>query len=214
MENSVYIDLDGTLIDVLPRYFQILKDYFYNEFNKELPISYENYIIDKRNRVKDHIIIQKCSAEQVNVADYINYKHTVLESKKYLELDSLFYNVHAGLKLLKSAGYHLVLLTQRNIKENVYWELEHLDLNSYFDEIIVVKPIFENTENAKIQYLNGIVKSSDLIIGDSPIEVQCSVNYGIKGYFVDCGLFNRQNLNNSRVYSSFWEACNAIVKSV
>lgn len=187
MMKTAYIDFDGTIVDVMPRYHGILESYV--RLRTKYKIDFFKYCYLKREGYKDHAIVSElCDGYQINIKDYLEYKRANLEDSYWLSKDKIIGSPKIAIDNLKMMGYKVVLLTQRNNKLNLFNQVKELGLEKQFDEIIVVKPL--SNQNAKINYLNNITQPDDIIIGDSKIEIECANTLNIRGFFVESGLFN------------------------
>lgn len=186
MQNrTAYIDFDGTIVDVFPRYFKIIQEYMINNFNLRLP--YGIFVYRKRTGKKEHEIIREHCQRDIDIEDYVMFKRERLENKEYLKEDRIIDNPQLAYEKLKKEGYHVKLLSQRRNAENLRWEIGYLNIKNCFDSITVVEP---TSNNAKLEYLKNIVNKDDIIIGDSPLDMECAEELNIKGYFVESGLYN------------------------
>ena len=82
MKKNAYVDFDGTIVDVMPRYYGILESYLNK--NGLFDLEYEQYCNLKRQGIYDHIIVKEvCSGLLINVEDYLKYKRLKLENKDW-----------------------------------------------------------------------------------------------------------------------------------
>lgn len=201
-KKTVYVDFDGTVVDVWERYYGITQDYV-SSLGSDVLIDFEKYKKLKRNRLKDHEII-KCLAEvDIDINSYMSFKLEELEKRYRLKADIVIGNPLHAYQTLRTAGYEVKLLTQRYNKENLIWEINYLRLQNAFDELIVVKP--RKHENVKLKYLKERVGKHDVIIGDSPAEMECGRILGITGIFVKSGLFSRDIVKQEQISETYIE---------
>lgn len=183
----VYVDFDGTIVDVMKRYHGVLAEYL-AEAGVENNLEYSKYISLKRVGYKDHEIAKKCCGSEIQISEYVLYKREQLEKKRWLRLDRLIGEPIKAYNQLKARDYDVKLLTQRNSESNLLEEIEWLQIVHAFDGIIVVKP---QKGNAKLEYLKEVICREDILVGDGPLEMECAKLLGVRGYFVRTGLYEK-----------------------
>jgi phosphoglycolate phosphatase-like HAD superfamily hydrolase len=184
---TVYVDFDGTIVDVMPRYHGILESYIKRE--KFIEIDFNKYKSLKRKGIKDYDIVKRlCEGNEIDLEDYLKFKRLNLENFKWLKKDIIIGSPEEAYHKLQNQGYRVVLLTQRYIEKNLHKQVKMLNIEKCFDEIIVVKPL--PNQNAKIKYLKNIINIEDIIIGDSRDEMETAEKLNIAGFFVTSGLWN------------------------
>lgn len=184
--NTVYCDLDGTIIDVYDRYLGIINDYLNR--NNVRNISRESYIRLKMTSLKDHEIIFNLTGFTINIDEYLIFKRAELEKKERLKQDYLICDPHKIKEELLQHGYRFVLLTLRNNITNCLEQLDWLNIRNAFDDIFIVQKIVG--KNPKTECIRNISSPGDFIIGDSDIDMKCADDLRIGRYFVRTGLFN------------------------
>ncbi len=188
-DKTAYIDFDGTVVNVFPRYFKILNEYLNHDYDGQLV--FENFVRQKRDGIKEHEIVKKTLGIDIDIEKYVNFKRARLEDKEYLKEDLIIGNPHKAYAKLKGLGYQVNLLSQRRKPDNLLWEISYLNLKDCFDNISTV---FPTSNNAKLEYLKDIAKKEDIIIGDSPLDMECATELGIRGWFVESGLLKKERL--------------------
>lgn len=191
MNKTAFIDFDGTIVDVFPRYYGILTEYLGEKTNKHLDFS--KYKMLKRAGKKDHVIVRELvEGLEIDIDDYLKFKRKNLESFSWLIKDVLIENPESTNLRLKDMGFKIVLLTQRNNKNNLIKQLDFLNIKKSFDQVVVVKP--RVGQNVKAEHIGKQYSLNDIIIGDSFVEIDASRILNIKGYFVETGLFSAESL--------------------
>jgi phosphoglycolate phosphatase-like HAD superfamily hydrolase len=205
----IFIDFDGTIVNVYDRYFGILEKYVDNHFS--LKIDYNRYIKLKREGLKDHQIIENSSSNlNFIIDDYMKFKRLNLEDLNWLKYDKLIKDPVDFAKYAKNLGYKLVLLSQRTNVENLNSQLSFLKIKNIFDEIVVVHP--NDGVNVKLQYLKHVADIHDVVIGDSISELKAANELGISSYFVDTGLYNSSFVfGNSIIVNDYTEVLNYLI---
>lgn len=129
----IFFDLDGTIIDISPRWWALHRDL---TKKYSLPChKYNSYIKFKKDGISERSIMEKISVDKDNIARYCHERLSAIECKKYLRRDKLFPFVK-GLLKNGSRRHHLVLLTNRRSRGNLLWELRRLGLGGQFLEIM------------------------------------------------------------------------------
>ena len=210
MNKTAFIDFDGTIVDVFPRYYGILSEYLKEIANESLDFS--QYKKLKRLGKKDHIIVKELTQGlEIDIDEYLKYKRERLESFSWLLKDTLIGNPEGANLKLKNMGYKVVLLTQRYNKNNLNKQLEILNIKECFDEVVMVKPIAG--QNVKAVYIGTMSNSDDIIVGDSKVEIDASILLNINGYFVESGLFSAESLGiHNLVFDDYDSVVNYIYK--
>lgn len=204
---NIYIDLDGTLIDVYERYCGILNLYLKN-IDSEIFFSTEDYKYYRQSGYSDLKMAMEKGLPSVNENDYRKFKHRFLENLEWLKKDKIIENP----KEIKKYGYHLVLITQRRDRKNAFTQIRCLGLNEVFDEIVVLQPI--PGQNRKLIYLQDKAKKEDCIIGDSYVELECARKLGMHGFFVTTGLFGAQMVKTEHIGGNYMQCIQFINKNM
>lgn len=186
----VYIDLDGTIIDVFDRYCGILNSYM-REIDGE--VSTQEYKELRHQGASEYDIIKEKYKICVGKEEYRKYKRLHLESREWLKKDKLIGNPER----IKDFPNQYALITQRNNKAEAVYQIKQLGLDRLFDEIIILKPCING--NSKLEYLRGRAGYMDCIIGDSPVEMECARRLHMQGYYVKTGLFGEQIAENETI---------------
>lgn len=187
MNSKVYFDLDGTIIDVLRRYYTVLILYAKQNGIDANQINFENYKELKRQQYKDHVIVRKLTGCEFNIKKYVNFKRKTLETASMLQMDSIIGDPKSNIMILRELGFDIELLSLRRKKTNAFLQLKSLGLYHCFDKITFLHP---RSNNAKKIYLEKKIKDTDIIIGDGPLEMECGKIFGVKTFFVNSGLYD------------------------
>jgi len=191
----VFLDFDGTLVDVMPRFHAIFSEYLLAKGFS--PPNLSEYRRLKRLHNYDPEIFK---ALNVDVAweDYREWKVNRVESTSYLYLDRLIGEPHYVVERLRDCGYSVVLLSARRIRENLLAELEWLKISDLFDDVLVTE---EYEIDSKARKLAKIAKNGDIIVGDSETELTAAKELGIRHFGVTTGLRSADFLfeNGARV---------------
>lgn len=154
------IDLDGTLLDSRNRHIAVLNDaidkYGYTFDTHDL-------IDFKRNgkNTMDYLLQKKVPS--IIAKKIFAYWAKHIEDREYLMIDSLY---PTSLDFINSCyrKYNLILVTARNNKKNLMWQVKQNKLDKYFNKIIVV-PSNSNTSVLKSKIL--IKEKATIFFGDT-----------------------------------------------
>ena len=189
---TIYIDFDGTLVNVYKRYLGILQSFLGNDYL----INQKQYIDLKKKRIKDHKIIELLfDGHKIDLKKYIEYKNHLIESNKWLAKDELIGDFFFYINKAKMSGFKVSLITARNNSDNLIYQLKKLNIYNLFNNIYVVG--LKKNINTKLELLKKIHSKGDIIIGDSPMEIDAAYNLNLESYFVDSGLYDKSFCNNS-----------------
>ncbi|RRJ64260.1 HAD family hydrolase [Paenibacillus oralis] len=200
----IYIDLDGTLLDVWLRYYTVMDSFFERQ---SLPFpSFQKYKKQKRELVRDDAIIRHAvrdnpAAAEELISNYMLWKKDKLESESLLKLDQPIGRIRVFAAQLKP-NYRLHLISVRRNHEHAVRQLQRLNMVAPFERIDLVPPSL--SINPKWDSLRRLATPADLLIGDSEIDLQCGFMLGLRTFHVDTGLrsfeyANRNaNLNSNR----------------
>lgn len=192
---NIFIDLDGTILNVYARYFAIFRKFISSEID-ELN-TFEDWKKLKRKRLDDKEIFNAISyISDTRYQEYRKYKGKSLEDPNFLALDTLIHNPSILFSNFDSCRF--VILTQRNKEKNTLIQLKNLGIYNYFHEIVVVKP--DNKTNAKYEYLKNNSSKEDFIIGDSPLEIKAANKLNIKAFHVNTGLYDRDFIEQECIF--------------
>lgn len=192
---TIFLDFDGTLVDVMPRFHAIFSDYLVAKGFS--PITLSEYSRFKRLYSYDPEIFKALNID-LPWEEYREWKVSRVESLSYLRLDKLIGKPRYVIERLKNRGYSIVLLSARRIRENLIKELEWLKISDLFDDVLVT----ETYEiDSKVQKLAQIAGNGDIVVGDSETELAAARELGIRHFGVATGLRSAEFLfeNGARV---------------
>lgn len=207
MNKKAFIDFDGTIVYVYKRYFNILNDYLISKHNPTM--NFDEYIKLKMMRYKDHESVKKILNIDISINDYHYFKMGNLENPVYLEFDELIPYTKEALLLLKEKGFFIELLSYRLHIDSLINQLFDLKLHGFFDKITVINPSKDVNEKSNYIKINKI-SNQDIIIGDSPSEIEAAKINNIIGKFVESGLFTKEFVKDCDFYINLYEAVKSI----
>jgi phosphoglycolate phosphatase-like HAD superfamily hydrolase len=185
----IYMDLDGTILDVWPRYYSLMKLFFEQKLLLPFP-TLQEYQHLKLNLIQDAKLIQHfsqgCIASKSEVVrEYMLYKQRMLENEQMLWMDTVFGQLHLFVAQLKPE-YKLHLLSVRRNRSLGMRQLHHLNIRGLFDRIDFVSPLRES--NPKWDLIKDKASKHDVIIGDSETDIICGSMLEMRTYHVSTGL--------------------------
>lgn len=203
MNKIAFIDFDGTIVNVYLKYFHILNDYV--TMLHQVNIDCNQYLTHKLHRVKDCQIVKRLTGIDLQVDDYYKYKHQNLELPKYLDYDKLIPNTENALSMLTLKGYTIEILSNRNSSESIEYQLNKLKIKNLIDRTTVLSST--SSVLSKKEYVkNAKISECDLVIGDSPTDMDAAIGNSLIGIFVKTGLFLESDVKNCKVFESLYEA--------
>lgn len=198
MKGFVFFDLDGTLVDVSERYYRVYKDIL-KFYSKPYILSKMEFWNHKRSGKKVVDIIPTKVSKQF-IQEFIKEWFKRIEDKEYLKYDKLFQESLRVLLALKEE-YMLVLVTLRNNKEALIWELNNFGLTSYFKEILMGSQLKTKTQLIK-DYLGRNKEDYGIIVGDTEIDILAGKELGLVTIAVTYGIRTKDFL--SRFNADFY----------
>jgi phosphoglycolate phosphatase len=193
MNRTIFFDLDGTLIDTSERHYRVYKDIldFYGISNL---LSKEEFWNQKRRGRKTSKLLPEISSKEF-IKKFMDEWLKRIEDQNYLRYDSLLGGSLGILSILKDKD-DLILVTLRNNKENLLWELNNFGLTSYFKEILVDLPVgLKNKVPLIKDYIERCSKENNLIIvGDTEADISTGKDLGILTIAVTYGIRSKEFL--------------------
>lgn len=190
----LFLDLDGTLLNVAERYYSIhclicgklcLK-----------PMDKAMYWLSKQKRVSEESILRDCGLEGIDASDLTRERVSMLESLEYLAQDSLHPGVESALSFLSSKN-SLILVTLRKNRENLLRQLRLLKIDGYFENIL--NPDALHPTKAKELLVSDFCKSdlsTSLLFGDTEADLVAGKKLGCKTVAVTLGMRSKRFLES------------------
>lgn len=185
MIKCVLFDFDGTLIDTNEAVIESLKDsievFTGNsvEFEELIPVLGKPIIEQMRYFSKE-----LCN----EMVEHYRSGYRNREGDKTF----IFNNVEELLKVLKFRGYK-VGITSNKSRRGIDYGLNKFNLSNYIDFIVSVDDVEKKKPHPecihKIMKEKGYSNNELIIIGDSPHDINCGINAGIKTVLVSWTLF-------------------------
>ncbi|MCE2733560.1 MAG: HAD family hydrolase [Chryseotalea sp.] len=183
---NLFIDLDGTIIDARKRVYEVFR-FLVPKSN----LSFDAYWEIKRAGISNEsILINHFNFSDLQIANFISQWMKEIEKENWLELDKPFDNIKSKLQNLKK-NYKLILVTARQSTTNTLKQLKQLQLDTYFDDILITNQTLTKQVIIKQKF---DVTSEDLIVGDTGKDIETGKALGIKTVAVLCGFLSASTL--------------------
>lgn len=185
---NLFFDLDGTLLDVRLRLYRLFCD-----LAGSAPVSFEQYWqLKKKGLLQKDILQQVLHYNEQQITTFQNSWMQKVELQEYLRLDRLFSFTVPVLEACKSKNKNLYLVTARQNRINLEWQLQELKIHQFFTHIFQVKgtmPKHEPVAGALIP-----VQAQDLWIGDTAADIAAARQLGILSMAVRSGEQSEESL--------------------
>lgn len=204
---KIIFDLDGTLINCEDRLYNLFRDLV-----KQSNLSKEEYWSLKRNKKNHEYILAHILGKDTSYIENFNKKWlSNIETKKYIEFDKLYNYTIDGLIELKKEN-ELYLVTARQSKEILMYELERLKIKDYFKEIYLTE---HKTDKYTLIKENIDTESNTILVGDTGHDINTGKQLGIKTMAVYNGFLCKEVLldyNPDYIYSDFYRGFKEIIR--
>ncbi len=184
MALTVYFDLDGPILDVSRRYYQLHCDLA--AALRIPPLAFATYWELKRNQASLEVILPESSPEER--ARYQEQRQALIETREYLQYDQVYPWAPAVLDSLHRS-YRLGLVTLRNSRELLLWQLGRLQLADFFD-VVLSRDRNQGDWQAKRDLLvsDRCFTLDSLIVGDTEGDILAGQSLGLLTVGVTCGI--------------------------
>ena len=187
MTSPLYLDLDGPLIDVSPRYYRAHCDVV-RGLGREAHLSQAEYFRRKRAGQGAAPL-----AEAEGLGDdrgaYLEGFLERIESDAMLELDVLQRGALDALADLATRG-PVVLVTLRQNREGLERELDRLTIRRYLDRVLTASPLDGPGERTKERLIreSGLPTQGSWLAGDTEIDLRAARFLGVRAAAIACGI--------------------------
>ena len=199
---NIYLDLDGTLIDVSERQYRVHTELLKNIFGRESVFSKPEYWELKRKGTND-LELLKMEGNEYDFERYHQKKILIIEDENYLKYDECFPNTAHVLGKLSSNNYRLVLVSLRQNRELSYGQIEKFGLSKFMDKIIFNRPNISPLWKVKADEIKSDlsltknISGESIIVGDTEGEYYVGRELGIKVILVGSGSRNKEVLKKT-----------------
>lgn len=195
----ICIDLDGPILDVSERYYRV-----YSDALKLIgigPLSKEVYWNLKRSRVSEReILAQSGTSDNDLVKEYLNARAKRIESAEYLLFDQVWPGTPDMLRVLRSQGALVVLVTMRNSKELLDQQLDRLKVLEAFGCVLAAgnSSAANDLGEQKAQLVRDCYGNEDLVgwfVGDTETDIQSGRLLGLHTAAITFGIRSVDHLS-------------------
>jgi len=205
-----FVDFDGTVINSKKRVYDLFIHL------TKLEVGFDDYWAIKNQNKSNHDVLNLLQIDIDNVLP--NFKKDwfeLIESKEFLKKDTLFDSSKLSLEILAQKG-KVFLVTSRQFKENVKWQLKHLKIDQYFTDIIVTE--HKDTKPLILQkWLSNIILPISLqngyMIGDTEEDYKTGELNNLQTVAVFSGFRSEDYLRNlpfNHFYDSVYYFCKSL----
>jgi phosphoglycolate phosphatase len=184
---NIIFDLDGTLLDAKLRLFML-----FSHLVPSSTLSFDQYWDFKQNKINHQTILSKEFMYPPDaVAQFMKDWMALIESPKYLALDTEFHGIRETLAVLKRDA-RLYVCTARQHRQPAIQQLIDFGLLKFFDDVLVTEQNYSKVDLIKRAIPN--ITPLDWVIGDSGKDIETGKNLKIQTCAVLSGFLNRENL--------------------
>lgn len=202
--NTIAFDLDGTLVDISHRDYQIYLNLLL-KFGCTEYLDFKSYWEDRRDKRNIFEILEKSKLDKQYWQEFISLRGELMETWMYLFTDVPFAGVHQSLKELTSL-YNLVLVTKRSNRENCIKQLDHLKLTQYFSHLYII----DSDKSVIFKAINNLV----YVVGDTEFDIHAANRCNVNSVGVLSGIRNLERLQECSaniIYKDVLEFCQNII---
>jgi phosphoglycolate phosphatase len=191
MISTLVLDLDGPLLEGMQRHYRCYSDILQERNFKPIPV--ELYWEMKRNRVNRRVLLE-CSDALLLYDEFLEAWIDRIETREYLEFDTLQDNVTNVLLEWKEKELRLLLATMRKNPMNLTWQLDMLNLSRFFDDVVVVGGDGATKASEVRAKLRGQHADRVVWVGDTEVDVAAARDLGVRVCALTCGLRTKEYL--------------------
>lgn len=184
----IFSDLDGPLLDVSKKYYEVYKD-LVNKFQGQ-SLTLEEYWSNKRNILPETENLKRSKISTDCFQNYFDRRKELIETQKYWKLDTVWREVRSFIANSSLRG-KLILVTLRHDKEQLEEQLKFLNIRHWFDCILSNNGDYhkENRHLAKVHLINKKFPiAKGWFIGDTETDIRCGKALGLTTIGVTFGI--------------------------
>ncbi|HWR45842.1 HAD family hydrolase [Sporomusa sp.] len=184
----IFLDLDGPILDGRHRHYNCFRDIVVR--GGGTPMDLVEYWELKRDRVSRKEML-RLSCYHESYERFMEEWMDCIETKEYLQFDTLKPFIHQTLRKWRKHASAILLVTMRNKRENLLWQLKRHNLANEFDEIINCNT---NQGNGKIDALKNWQFTRAVVVGDTEEDTKTARLLGVPAIAIINGLRKREHL--------------------
>ena len=183
---KVFIDLDGTLIDVSSRHYKVYSELALDFGGEALPK--DSYWALKRHMVAWPELLQKSQLSADIVPEFLDAFISKIENPDYLKMDTLFPSALATLQAMAKQNQCYLVSLRRN-HQNLIQEIYSLGIDTYFQKILTGHSETDGYDK-KIELIAAELQKDEqgLIIGDTEADIITGQKLGLTTVAVLSGI--------------------------
>ena len=186
---TIFLDLDGTLLDSRERHTVVLECALKEckVYNCDL----SNYMVYKANGNSTLDFLKKELRLGAEISEIVAevWKQKI-EEEKYLEIDTLYEDTLPFLKLIKRKGYKTIIVSARKNRDYIVNWINRSEINKLIDQIIIVSPYDAANEKLTVLVQNRDEKS--VCIGDTEIDYEAGIKSEMLTFILNRGFRSRE----------------------
>lgn len=187
-KKNVFIDLDGTLIDIAPRHYRVYEACVCSYGGKALPL--DKYWQFKRNDTSWSDILLLSGVDVSLEGDFLKLFISKIESPEELSQDRLFADSLGTLEKLRDR-HNLYLLSLRRNDLALNQEIDELGIRRFFKQILSGHSETKSgtlTKKAEIIRSIGVDPQSVVVIGDTEADIVAAQDIGATSIALRSGI--------------------------
>lgn len=190
----IFIDLDGTLLDIWERFYKV-----FCELTGAEGITLEQYKKSKKCFLRDEKLAEIYGYRLPE--DYFVKKAVMLEDKNFLESDKLYFPKELIKELEQK---EVVILTKRRNFSNLEWELKKLEVSIPF--------VMVNQET-KCQWIRKKYRNETcIVIGDSNMDLETGRLENVRNVMAGYGIGSKRQFDEMDIPYKYVETVNEMEK--
>lgn len=203
----IFFDVDGPILDVSERYWQIHK-HILRQFGIT-PLSKDIYWDLKRNKISEREILSRLPDSQ-NAEVYLQIRSELIEDVIFLKYDRVW---EGGVEFLiqLSEYYSLYAISMRKNRKGLEEQFKNLYLESVFEDVFLPQTTDIPNWKAKAQVISGKVDINShqvILIGDTETEVLAAKALNIPAVAITTGIRSKRILEQYKpdfLYENIFE---------
>jgi len=196
-KTPLFIDLDGSILDVSERSYQVYRDILKKKNKKYL--SKKDYLRMKREKMSLERILKRTKAENIS-SQFKKEWEKEIEKPYYLSLDRLSLRTEKALYWLKK--YHrLVLITFRRHPRRLFDQLKGKKIWDFFDKILTIPAgSYRPRWQLKYRYIKKYrnYDKESIIVGDGEADILAGKKLKIRTVVIAGGMTSRKILRKHK----------------